>query len=256
MLYNDIIKQFNHITLVDLDKVKLQNRVDKKYEFQLSQLENLLELLKSEYDVEEIIGEIAPFYKSHYFDTKNYQNYRQHLIGKGERHKVRIRNYVSSDLYFLEVKKKHQGRTVKSRIALDEYEKSLSNKSHDFISSQLTNFNQQLTSVLEINYNRIAFTNKARTDRVTLDINLAFQHNDEKISLEQIVIAEHKQLKVSHNSYFYKCIKCLQIRNIRISKYCTGMILKHPFLKYNRFKEKLLYVNKLTNGYIERNIAA
>lgn len=239
-----------------MNEVKLLNRVDTKFVFKTSKLDILLELLKDEYDVLEIKNEIATSYESLYFDSKDFFAFKQHQRGKGERFKVRFRNYVSSKLCFLEVKRKHKGRTVKSRIKVNGFENKLSNESLSFISSQIDVSNIALEAVIQINYNRITLVNKNRSERITLDLDLTLKHNGVEKILNQIVIAELKQQKINRTSTFYQTVKKLQIRNVSISKYCTGIILLNKNLNYNSFKEKLLYINKLTNGDIIRSIAA
>ena len=252
----DILKSYNHITLDDMNEVKLLNRVDTKFVFKISQLDELLEQLKEDYDVLEIKSEVAVAYESLYFDTKNLDAYYQHHRGKGERYKVRFRNYVSSKLCFLEVKKKHKGRTVKNRVRVDSMEKELSANSIKFIASHVNIGNKDLKSAIQIDYKRITLVNKDRSERITLDLDLTFKKEGLEKSLKSIVIAELKQKKISRVSKFYQTVKQLQIRNIRISKYCTGIILMNKKIKYNLFKEKLLHINKLTNGDIIANIAA
>lgn len=250
------LDDYKHITLDDMNEVKLLNRVDTKFVFKISQLDTLLKLLINDFDVVEIKNEVSIAYESLYFDTDKLDAYYQHHRGKGERFKIRFRNYVSSKLCFLEIKKKHKGRTIKERIKVDGFEKELSTNSLNFINSKMNISEKSLKSILQVDYNRITLVNKNREERITLDLNLKFKKGDADYLLDEIVIAELKQKKVNRTSKFYKTVKKLQIRNIRISKFCTGVILSNRGLKYNNFKEKLLYINKLTNGYIIRNITA
>ena len=239
-----------------MKEVKLLNRVDTKFVFTINKLNSLLDKLNETYDVVEINNEVAVSYESLYFDTEKLDSYYQHQRGKGSRYKIRFRNYKSSNLTFLEVKKKHKGRTIKERIKVDRIEKNLSTINMDFISSILGDGIIGLKSVLLIYYDRITIVNKDRSERITLDLNLRFKNNEEEKIVNDIVIAELKQKNFNRSSVFYKAVKKLHIRNVRISKYCTGIILTNKGIKYNTFKEKLLYINKLTNGYINKHITA
>ena len=239
-----------------MDEVKLLNRVDTKFVFKASKLNDLLRLLDNDYDVLEIKEETAISYESLYFDTEDFFAFNQHQRGKGERFKIRFRKYVSSNLCFLEVKKKHKGRTIKNRICVDDLKDKLSESNMEFISSQVDLNDKKLKSVLQIDYKRITLVNKDRSERITLDLDLKVKNKKIEKKLESIIIAELKQKKISRTSKFYKAVKELHIRNVRISKYCTGIILTNKNLKYNTFKEKLLYINKLTNGDIIASIAA
>ena len=252
----NILKDFNYISLEDMSEVKLLNRVDTKFVFNYSQLDQLLLLLKDDYDVLNIKGETAIAYESLYFDTDALSAYSEHHRGKGERFKIRFRNYVSSKLCFLEIKKKHKGRTIKNRIKVKGFENKLSEDALKFIQSHIDITGLNLKPILQIDYKRITLVNKDRSERITLDIDLTYKNKGEEKNLKEIVIAELKQQKISRMSKFYQTVKKLHIRNIRISKYCIGIILMYEKVKFNGFKEKLLYVDKLTNGNIFRSIAA
>ena len=63
--------------------------------------------------------------------------------------------------------------------------------------------------------------------------------------MKQIVIAEVKQERMSRSSDFMRIAKEMHILPIRISKYCLTTLSLNPELKQNRFKEKVLFINKL-----------
>ena len=115
----DIIDKFTPVTLGEMDEVRLMNRVDTKFAFSFVAFKTILEKLKNDYKTLEIEGTRTPFYKSLYFDHKNFKFYNDHHNGRTDRHKVRFRNYVESNLFFLEIKHKVKGRTKKKRILVD-----------------------------------------------------------------------------------------------------------------------------------------
>lgn len=251
-----MLDAFKHITLDDIKTVKLLNRVDTKFVFEVSKVEALLKKLKNDYDVLKINNEVAVAYESQYFDTNELLSFSEHQRGKGNRFKIRMRKYISSKLSFLEVKMKIKGRTVKERIKINDLNKTLSEPQKDFVQKHLNDITLDLKPSLSVYYRRITLVNKDKSERITLDINLTYNRETENMVLGDIIIAELKQKKLSRTSLFYLTAKKLQIRNVRVSKYCTGIIMTRKGLKYNRFKEKLIYLNKLSNGYIARNIAA
>ena len=63
--------------------------------------------------------------------------------------------------------------------------------------------------------------------------------------MKHIVIAEVKQERMSRSSDFMRIAKEMHILPIRISKYCMSALELNPDLKRNRFKEKVLFINKL-----------
>ena len=96
-----------------------------------------------------------------------------------------------------------------------------------------------------INFSRITFVHKTQKERLTIDINLSFENEKESGDLKQIVIAEVKQERMSRSSDFMRIAKVMHILPIRISKYCMTTLALNPKLKKNRFKEKVLFINKL-----------
>ena len=67
--------------------------------------------------------------------------------------------------------------------------------------------------------------------------------------MKSLVIAELKQESLDRNSPFYKLMKKERIRPYRLSKYCIGSveIYGEEVLKFNRFKKKLLFLNKINH---------
>ena len=93
------------LSLEELDRVRLLNRVDTKFLFPVSFLEGLLEETRNDYRILEIDGRRSFGYESLYFDTPGFDFYRQHHQGKPGRIKVRYRKYVDSGLVCFELKK-------------------------------------------------------------------------------------------------------------------------------------------------------
>src|SRR5690606_15545601 len=107
----NVLSQFRGISLEEMDRVKLMNRVDTKFAFRIELLPRLLEDLQGFYDVFEIEGTRLPSYESLYFDDDKFSFYHDHHNGKMSRFKVRFRKYVESNLHFLEIKHNFKGRT-------------------------------------------------------------------------------------------------------------------------------------------------
>jgi hypothetical protein len=69
---NDVIRVFEPITLQEMDRVKLMNRVDTKFAFSFKDLLLLLPELSENYRILEIEGTRTPFYESLYFDDDDF----------------------------------------------------------------------------------------------------------------------------------------------------------------------------------------
>ena len=242
-----ITASFSPIKLAEMDNVKLMSRSDTKFAFKFSKLPDLLNQMMPFYKVLEINGKFIHDYKSLYFDTDDRKFYLDHHNGRVNRNKVRFREYVGSDLTFLEIKRKNnKGKTIKKRMKVDSINDNLSVKQKEYIYS-IIGSNIILNSKQWINFSRITFVHKVHKERLTIDINLNFKEKDRRGDLNQIAIGEVKQERMSRLSDFMRIAKELHILPIRISKYCMSTLELNPELKQNRFKEKTLFLTKLKN---------
>jgi hypothetical protein len=244
-----IIESFAPISLADMDSVKLMRRVDKKFVLPAHQLPLLLKKALVDYFVLEIKGIREQIYETTYYDTNDYQMYTLHHNGKKNRHKIRVRKYVSSDIEFLEVKRKNnKGETIKNRILKPDENDQL-----DFIGStgfieKFTPYNDQLLwPKLGNRFTRITMVNKDMSERITIDFNLKFTdlkyHNH--ISNSNLCIAEIKRNRDSEKSPFVSTLNEMKIYPSGFSKYCIGLAMLNPEVKNNLFKQKLKELNKL-----------
>lgn len=244
------LNAFKPISLVEMDRVKLMNRVDTKFVIGYHQLPELLAKASLQYKILEIGGlRISP-YSSIYLDTDDVQMYTMHHNGKLNRYKVRMRLYLQSGDTYLEIKRKNnKGRTSKKRIRISREQFDSLNLDEiqrlfirDKTPYELENLMPQLQNV----FHRITLVDCSNTERVTLDIGLKFRKIgvDAYIPMDKIVIVEIKQDGVA-SSCFRRLLEEASVPPKSISKYCLGMILTNPEIKYNRFKEKIRLINKL-----------
>ncbi len=241
-----IIQSFSPIHLEEMDSVKLMNRIDTKFVLTVAELKAVLPELTEHYRILEVDGVRLPLYESEYFDSDSLEFYIDHHRKKIDRFKVRFRKYVESDIAFLEVKHKNKGRTDKQRIMVKDLPGEMSNDHADFVKSTGVK-SPKLDYVLTNKFNRITLVGIHHEERLTFDINLQFEGNNTTANLNNLVIAELKQERLKRTSPFYTIMKRLLIRPFRLSKYCIGVIELYgkENVKYNRFKKKLLKINKL-----------
>ncbi len=241
-----IVEQFEKIHLEEMDRVQLMNRVDTKFTFSMSKLEELLPELIKDYKVLEVENTLLSEYESLYYDDISLSSYVDHHRKRLDRFKVRYRKYVNSDIAFLEVKHKKNGRTDKSRIPTDDIPMEMSDEQALFVRNQglLT---EKLQPTLYNGFKRITLVNKTMNERLTLDIDLTFKWEGREKTVTNVVIAELKQERVVRTSPFYKLMKKHLIRPLRVSKYCIGIVTIYgkDAVKYNRFKKKLLKIKKI-----------
>jgi len=240
-----IISEFDAISLDEMDNVKLMSRVDTKFAFSQHLLVLLLKRLKKHYQILEISGKRIHVYKSLYYDTDDRKFYIDHHNQRVDRNKVRFREYVESGLSFLEIKlKNNKGKTIKKRMKVDKISTELTEKHQQYI-NKIIGDSIELHSQQWINFNRLTFVHKVHKERLTMDINLSFRDKDKSGMLNELVIAEVKQEKMSRSSDFMRIAKEMSILPIRMSKYCISTAELEPTIKKNRFKKKLLFINKI-----------
>lgn len=232
----NILNEFEPIGLKDMDRVSLMDRIDAKYVFHIEDLTSLLDELKKDYAVLEVNDTKISQYETLYFDTPQFDLYHFHQRGKFNRFKFRIRKYVESNLLFFEVKfKNNKGRTKKNRIVNENFDFEGNEMINDFLHKNSHYDIKHLEEKIWINYSRITLVNREIAERVTIDVNLHFMHNEINKSLKEFVIAEVKQDK-SVDSPFVKLMHKYHIREGSISKYCLGIMNVYPELRSNNFK--------------------
>ena len=249
---SDILQRMHALSLEEMGGVKLMNRVDSKFPTNMETLLHMASLWDSDFYIQEIEGQRIARYKTLYFDTPDALTYTMHHNRRLKRQKVRQRIYVDSGSAFCEIKnKKNTGRTKKKRIPIpmdawgDLYNLP---EMANFIREKVWVTDQPLAPRLENAFQRITLVNKAKTERITIDFGITFHNHlsgcDADVS--DLVIVEVKQ-DGSLPSKFKDLLREARVKQKGLSKYCLGMLLTDEHLKYNRFKDKIRYVNKLTN---------
>jgi hypothetical protein len=244
---NDILSSFEELTLKELDVVRLLDRVDTKYVFNIEKLPEVLADLRKGFRVLNLNGIRQSCYETIYYDTDNFSMYHHHHNGKSNRHKVRLRRYCDSDINYLEVKfKSNKGRTIKSRIRKELFTTNIEQELSSFL-EKTPSLPADIKPVLWVNYTRMTFANKENTTRLTIDTNLRFSTGEKEKNFNSLVIAEIKQSRATQSS-FHTLMQNHRIPSISVSKYCLGMAILYEGIKKNNFKRKILTINKVT-GY-------
>ena len=241
---------FSTITLAEMDEVSLMNRTDTKFVFDVGLLPTVLNAAHPFYKSLEISGKRFSNYKTDYFDTNNFHMFTAHQNGKQNRYKIRYREYVGSNLSFLEVKfKNNKGKTLKSRIKSWVDFNRIKETDAFFLESKTPFSVNQLEHVLTNEFSRVTLVSKTDKERLTIDFSLQFTKENTSKRLSNLVIAEVKQEKVNRNSKVMQVLKECGIRQASFSKYASGATLLNPQLKYNQFKSNMLYLNKIHKDY-------
>ncbi|WP_430896620.1 MULTISPECIES: polyphosphate polymerase domain-containing protein [unclassified Paraflavitalea] len=226
----------------------LQSRMDYKFTCPTFIMEELLDLLKNEYEILAINNHRFFTYQTTYFDTPNLFTYHEHQRQKAHRFKIRYRNYVETATSMLEVKWKNaKGKTSKSRLQVEELPMDLGVHTNFFESNGIFN-THTFQARINVSYQRISLIHKTGTEKVTLDFNLEASDPVQKIHFPELMIVEVKAPgKMEAVSLPY--LKKLGQREGGLSKYCLGTIALNPQIKHNLFKPLYSKILKLKNLY-------
>jgi len=237
---------FETIQLEEMERVKLMDRIDRKFWFHEEDLPGILTSILPNYYSLSIDGQNQIHYATTYFDTPGNEMLRAHHNGKLNRFKIRRRTYIDSGISFLEVKfKSNKGRTIKKRITSEADSDQFSINEKEFIES-LTPFHcEELLPGLLNRFTRFTLISKAMNERCTIDTNIRFQVDDQVISLPNLVVVEIKSAGNSVISPLAITLRDHRIKQSGFSKYCVGRTIIDPTVKQNAFKAKTRRMNKL-----------
>ena len=243
------------ISLGEMDSIRLMNRTDTKF---MTEQETLVRILSdaSRCGYRALVADgmnLSP-YNSLYYDTadlKMFMDHNRRLV----REKVRTRVYLSSGATFLEVKhKNNKGRTRKKRMAIapelfGDFREDAGAVA--YLESHSSYPAAGIAPALETAFDRITLVNAAKTERLTIDMNLRFKNvrTGREANLGDGVIIELKQDGRAESQMKRILLDC-RVKPLRISKYCIGTTLTDPGAKANRFKEKIRKIQKIIHTNI------
>lgn len=242
------LNRFEPITLDGLDRVRLLDRQDTKFIFHKDQLPDLLNRINPRFQALEIEDQRLFEYRTRYLDSKDLELYLQHHNGLRPRFKLRYREYTSPPATYFEIKiKNNRNRTTKHRIKARELGAEPSRDEAELVKKWLGLDPVEYSRSLDVEFSRFTLVNKAEPDRITIDIGLRMRNAGEWIAYPDLVIAEIKQPQYRPASIFIQAMRDSDIPEMRLSKYCLGILSTHDNVKYNRFKPKLRRIAKILN---------
>ncbi len=249
----DVWQQMPTITLDEMSAIKLMNRIDTKYVLDDERCMELLRRAVGEYSVQVIDQVRACRYETLYYDTEDYDMYRRHHNQQLTRQKIRTRTYVESAISFIEVKNKtNKGRTKKKRIRLpEEFFARVTDHAPaaEFLAERANYLPDEVKPALTTSFDRITLVNRARTERLTIDLNLRFENvrgTRGAFDVPRMVIVELKQDGMCH-SPMKDILLDLRVKPMKVSKYMLGTVLSDAEVKRNRYKRKVRMIEKTIN---------
>ena len=246
------LQQMTPIGLADMKSVRLMNRMDRKYMAPADRLEELLSRVADGYYVQHIDGDPLALYRTLYFDTGDLAMYTMHHNRRLRRQKLRVRSYRSTCTTFFELKNKdNKGKTRKVRIPLGaaDFDDALAlPEVQRFVADNTPYAAPDLHACLENRFERITLVDRAMSERVTIDRGIAFRNRATGVDADiaRLLVVEVKHEAGAPASAIERALHEMHILPRRISKYCIGTALTDAAAKQGRFKEKLLYIKKIT----------
>lgn len=251
-----VLDQMAPIGLDDMKAVKLMSRVDQKYMASALQLEELLSRIVEGYYVQHIEGNPLAPYRTLYFDTEGLDMYTMHHNKKLNRQKLRVRTYRATDTTFFEIKNKNnknKTRKVRIPIGVEQFDRCLEvPEVKQFVDENTPYPVATLHECLENRFERITLVDKGMSERITIDRGITFHNRATGIDADiaHLLVIEVKHEVGAPLSDIERALHEMHIMPRRMSKYCIGTALTDPDAKYNRFKQKLLYIEKLKNPVV------
>jgi hypothetical protein len=235
------------MSLEDMEGISLLNRQDSKYAFNQALLGEVLERAAAHYRILDTDASRLIRYQNRYFDTPDFALFSDHHNGKRPRYKFRYRRYVQSDLCFFERKfKNNKGRTLKKRVVVQGISDGLEQPGIAELLERTPYRSGQLQPVLDLDFQRFTLASHAMNDRCTIDTGLSIRRGNRSVHFPELVICEIKQSRFSRDNALVRALESLHIAPLSLSKYCLGLLYLQPGVRYNRFKEKTLHLQRLT----------
>jgi len=234
-----VLTPFERLGLNDFGDSRFAERRDRKFPCHISQIAEIIEGLDGFYDLitpnDETISTIGTLY----FDTPEYDFYKEHQRGKAIRKKVRFRKYPDTETSFLEVKMKSvKGLTLKERVLSNFESDEISQEMRAFLEENGVTSSTKLEPVLEVNYRRFSFISKDRVERFSIDFEVEYSNRNGTGNFGELAVFEVKQPNLK-TSPIIKKLRANRIREASLSKYCLSLSALIPELKSNRFKPAL-----------------
>ena len=243
-----IISKIPSISLSELSSVDFNSRIDTKFVLDQNQLFHFLNKVASSLVVLEVAGNRIFDYENIYCDTSDFEFFKKHHSGYGNRSKVRVRKYSESGPFFFEVKNKtNKGKTVKHRVSLTEFRNFQIAETKKLLTDKTGFSFSELSYQTEINYRRITLSNTELSEKLTIDFEMSTSNSTNEFEFKNLVIAEVKQISFSSRSPFIRALKDLKIYNTSFSKYCSSIAMLNPNIKKNRFLPIVKNIKKIVN---------
>lgn len=223
-------------------------RFDTKYLLPSRLLPGVLADLPGDYCIAAFGGRRVQNYESVYFDDSRLTCYQDHQRGKLPRQKARFRKYLDSGNAFLEIKRKTNQKTTHKwrRLIPPEQAAALTlyPSDRDFIRECFTRNPGTMVPRIRVRFSRLCLKSRDTGERVTMDraLMVTDPRTGDKRIVDDFIIAEVKQARISRQSPFRCLMSELALRPASFSKYCFGIYTFYPRERHNRLKRNYRFL--------------
>jgi VTC domain len=227
----------------------LLRRYDSKYLLPQEGLLPWLESLRGQYTI--LFAGQSPIanYRTVYFDTPGRTSYHDHARGRRPRTKIRIRHYAERSLSFLEIKTKtNHGQTQKARQKRAFNDETLTAADHAFLAGHLRLDPASLSRSLVTDFRRITLLAREHDERVTVDLDMSFEHKGKNHALPPAVLVEIKQGRFTRSTPAMAGLHTFHARKVAFSKYCMSLALSGEVRRTHAFRPSLRLLERMSHA--------
>jgi len=258
MKLSNTIYKFSSVSFAEYQLMNFKDIAETKFILNTKKLKKLLKEVSHKYDILEIGNKRVLNLTNEYFDTEDYKLYMAYHNGKGNRYLIKNSESEEEKKKYLEIKFHSNKGTVSKKKKKIKAGNISNKKTQVFIKENSPYSAEKLKLSLKNKYSRIVLIHKQNKEKVTIDLDLTCSNDKGKQKLPHLAIIEVKQKKFSLHSDFIVSLRNKNIQKTSLSKYCIGLALLNKDVKKNKFKSKLLAINKINDSEFnsQHNISA
>jgi hypothetical protein len=250
-----ILSGFETLSSDDIKMSRFRKRYIVKYIIPVNLLDELINDCRENYKLLERCGNLQPDIFLEYFDTVGLNFFNDHVNGKLNRIKVRMRSCFKTGNRIWEIwRRKSKGRMVKKRVPINGSNIEFEEKAGGMVTFYAGIDLHSLSPSLLARFKRITLLNPENKERITIDTGLSFAspgHSEKPIAVPGLAIIEIRKSRRAVS----KMVEILDRNNFRpskISKYCLGITLTNRDAKTNSYKPIIRNIEKtISYGLVE-----
>lgn len=243
--FASVLAGFEPATAELLASRQLLRRADTKFVTSPAAIAEIVANVGDAYAVVPVGDDHIATYANIYFDTADLRCFHDHRRGRRLRQKIRIRSYPDRGLAYLELKsRRNELHTDKSRIAVP-YGTGVIDPANAELLAEQCEFARALHPVVEIEYRRIMLAGIDTNERVTVDLGVTIDHDDD-LAISGVAIVEVKQPSRCNATPIMRAIRDAGNAPCSLSKYVAAIAARGD-VRANRLRPVLRRVERIAH---------